>query len=113
MDFVYLILSVFLRLSPAVRKLSPVMTEEQNRPSDWVELAFLIPLVGWVSVSVQHRFNARWLSRRVRQLNEFHWLSLLSSCEEPGWDRQSFQREPSVPLLFLPDWVQRIFRDRY
>ena len=113
MDFVYLILSVFLRLSPAVRKLSPVISGERNRPSDWVELAVLIPLVGWVSVSVQHRFDARWLSRRVRQLNEFHWLSSLNRCDEPRWIHKSFQRESSVPRLFASDLVQRIFRDRF
>ena len=98
MDFVYLILSVFLRLSPAVRKLSPVISGERHRPSDLVELAFLIPLVGWVSVSVQPRLDARWLSARVRQLNEFHWLSSLNRCDEPRWGRNSFQGGGSCPL---------------
>ena len=111
MDFVYLILSVFLRLSPAVRKLSPVISGERHRPSDLVELAFLIPLVGWVSV--QHRLDASWLTRRVRQLNEFHWLSSLNRCDEPRLGRKSFQRESPVPRLFALDLVQRIFRDRH
>ena len=112
MDFVYLILSVFLRLSPVVRQLSPVISGERNRPSDWVELAYLIPSVGWVSVSVQNRFEARWLSRRVRELNEFHWLSSLNRCDELCWVHKSFQREALVPLLFASDLGQRIFRDR-
>ena len=112
MDFVYLILSVFLRLSPAVRKLSPVSSGERNRPSDWVEIAYLIPLVGWVSVSVQHRFEAIWLSRRVRRLNEFHGLSSLNRSEELCWVRKSFQRDALASRLFSSDLVQRIFRDR-
>jgi hypothetical protein len=111
MDFVYLILSVFLRLSPAVRKLSPVISGERRCPSDLVELAFLIPLVGWVSVSVQHRLDASRLTRRVRQLNEFHWLSSLNRCDEPRLGRKSFQRESPVPRLFALDLVQRIFKD--
>lgn len=112
MDFVYLILSVFLRLSPAVRKLSPVISEDRNRPSDLVELAFLIPLVGWVSVSVQHCLDARWLTTRVRQLNDFHWVSLLNRCDEPRMGRKPFQRESREPRLFASELVQRIFRDR-
>ena len=113
MDFVYLILSVFLRLSPAVRKLSPVISGERHRPSDLVELAFLIPLVGWVSVSVQPRLDARWLSTRVRPLNESHRLSSLNRRDEPRWGRNSFQREAPVPCLCVSDLVRRIFRDRF
>lgn len=113
MDFVYLILSVFLRLSPAVRKLFPVISGERHRPSDLVDLAFLIPLVGWVSVSVQHRMEARWLSTRVLQLNEFHWLSALNRFDEPCLDRNSFQRGAPVSRLCVSDLVRRIFKDRF
>jgi hypothetical protein len=69
MDLIYFILSVFLRLLPAARKHS-VGTgfSSRHRGQDRMELAVWIPLVGWVSVSVQHFAEARWLPWRVMDI---------------------------------------------
>ncbi|MFT5303432.1 MAG: hypothetical protein ACI87E_002607 [Mariniblastus sp.] len=96
MDLIYIILSVFLRLSPAVRKLSSVSSGRKNR-GDVVELAFWIPLVGWVSVSVQHLSEAQWLTWRVRKVNSVHF-SLLDLFQKQAWRVDSSRRRRKKPL---------------
>ena len=86
MDLIYIILSVFLRLSPAVRKVSRATRRKSSRNQRFgelglVDLAFWLPLVGWISVSVEHLPDARWLQWRVR--------SVLSFGEAPHSGRSS------------------------
>lgn len=65
MDLIYVILSVFLRLSPAVRKQFIRSKSARGFRNDRMQLAIWVPLVGWVSVSVQHFSEATWLPWRV------------------------------------------------
>lgn len=86
MDLIYIILSVFLRLSPAVRKVSRATRRKSSRNQRFgelglVDLAFWLPLVGWISVSVEYLPDARWLQWRVRSVHSF--------CDESGVDRSS------------------------
>lgn len=103
MDLIYLILSFFLRLSPAVRKLSSVTLDDRTRRPDTVELAFWLPLVGWVSVSVQHRPDAKWLIWRVREVSEFHFSPWLSSQQEQRWRVDSKRRGRNQSPPRAPD----------
>ena len=104
MDLIYVILSVFLRLLPAVRKHS-VGTGISLRGfrSDPVELAVWIPLVGWVSVSVQHNPEARWLPWRVRSIHSLD-RSSLNHDQKQSWKVGSQGRGRNLPPRFeLPD----------
>lgn len=103
MDLIYIILSVFLRLSPAVRKLSSVTSSDKGRRPDMVDLAFWLPLVGWVSVSVQHRPDAKWFIWRVREVNEFHFSASLNSQQKQSWRVDSKRRGRSLPPRRSPD----------
>jgi hypothetical protein len=97
MDLIYIILSVFLRVSPAVRRLSGVTSSSEKNRRDWVGLAFWFPLVGWVSVSVQHVPDAKWLFWRVREVRSFDFFTL-NSDQQPRWrvdsKRDGGQRPP-------------------
>jgi hypothetical protein len=69
MDLIYLILSVFLRRLPVARKrFVGTGFSSHVRDRDRMELAFWIPMVGWISVSVQQVAEARWLPWRVRDI---------------------------------------------
>lgn len=103
MDLIYLILSVFLRIFPAVRKQSVGSGRRNCRPEPPLELALWIPLVGWISVSVQHNSEARWLPWRVNRVNPLGstWLeSERNQCRNNG----SHGRGRNLPPRFrLPD----------
>ena len=97
MDLIYFILSVFLRLSPAVRKLSSVsVSGAKHRRRNWVGLAFWLPMVGWVSVSVQHMPGAQWLTWRVREVRSFHF-SALDSRQKQSREVDSKSRGRKLP----------------
>jgi hypothetical protein len=102
MDLIYIILSVFLRLSPAVRKLSSVSTGQKNRRHDVLDLAFWIPLVGWVSVSVQHQPDSKWFVWRVREVNSFRF-SMLNVEQKQDWRVDSKRRGRFLPARRSPD----------
>ncbi|MDG1872398.1 MAG: hypothetical protein P8J27_00705 [Mariniblastus sp.] len=96
MDLIYFILSVLLRLSPAVRKVSRVTeTRTKFRESDLVDLAFWLPLVGWISVSVQHVSGARWMEWRVRNVRAFYDTSNSNSCHP--WNIDILNRGGNSP----------------
>jgi len=103
MDLIYFILSVFLRLLPAVRKHSVRTGFASLRGENRMELAVWIPLVGWVSVSVQHFPEARWLPWRVRNIRSFGQSSL-NHEQKQGRRVGSKRRGRSLPPRFeLPD----------
>lgn len=99
MDLIHIILSVLLRLSPAVRKVSKVTrSSRQNGHSSanrkhgqLTDLAFWIPLVGWISVSVQFVPNARWLQWRVVSVHSFGERHLDFEDKE-GWKNDTLKR---------------------
>ena len=86
MDLIYIILSVFLRLSPAVRRVFRAKRADSSRyrsagERGRVDLAFWFFLVGWISVSVEYLPDAKWLQWRVR--------SVLSFGDAPDSNRSS------------------------
>jgi hypothetical protein len=104
MDLIYLILSVFLRLLPAVRKHSVVNRfPRPGRRNDRLELAIWIPMVGWVSVSVQHFPEAQWLPWRVRGIGSVG-QSTLNRDQRQSRKKSSKRRVGNLPPRFeLPD----------
>jgi len=100
MDLIYIILSVFLRLSPAVRKVSRArsrnsLRNRRLRDHDLIDLAFWLPLVGWISVSVEQLPNARWLQWRVRSVQSFRDAE--DSTRFGGWRLNPFDRGGNGP----------------
>lgn len=103
MDLIYIILSVLLRLSPAVRKVSRVTKSTKRNGSSsarrkyghLMDLAFWFPLVGWISVSVQDVPTARWLQWRVRSVYSFGVPTDFESDDR--WKSESSRRSGETP----------------
>lgn len=102
MDLIYIILSVFLRISPAVRKVSKATLRSRSgnrdrrfRERDLIDLEFWLPLVGWIPVLVQQLPDARWLQWRVRSVQSF--CGLMNSRRSDGWRLNPFDRGGNAP----------------
>ena len=100
MDLIYIILSVLIRLSPAVLNLSRLSRSGKRQSS--VDLAMWLPLVGWVSVSVRHIPGAFWLPWRVYDVRSLDRMSL-DSDRERRLEKKSEYGRPSPPGSESPE----------
>ena len=87
MDLIYIILSVFLRFSTTVLKLSNQPKSGRHRKNDLTELAVWLPVVGWVSVLVKHIPESFWLEWRVIDIRSFDRVSLDQKPKQRLGDR--------------------------
>jgi len=103
MDLIHIILSVFLRLSPAALNMSGLSKSGKRRRNGTAELAMWLPLVGWVSVSVQFMPSAFWLPWRVYDVRSIDRSSLDSNPNQ-SWGKNSSKRgRPKPPQNDMPD----------
>jgi len=75
MDFIYILLSVYIRLFQTALPLSGSASAESNR-QNLQQWAMWLPIVGWVSVSVRFVPAAIWLIWRVtsiRRIGKTRW----------------------------------------